>query len=110
MLALRAEGIALTGDARCEVYVVPLGADARRTALVMATELRRAGVPTDLPFGGRGLKGSMKAADRSGASYAVILGDRDLAAGTVEVKDLRSGEQKTVPRQEILKELKGRLP
>ena len=110
VLALRAEGIALAGGARCEVYVVPLGEDARRTALVLATELRRAGVPTDLPFGGRGLKGSMKAADRSGAAYAVILGDRDLAAGTLEVKDLRSGKQKTVLRQEIVQELKGMLP
>ncbi len=109
VLALRAEGLAVGRDVRCEVYVVPLGDAARRAALVLATELRRAGVATGLPFGGRGLKGSMKAADRSGASYAVIFGDRDLATGTVELKNLGSGEQKTVSRTEILKELKGML-
>jgi len=109
MLALRAEGLTLTGNSRCEVYVVPLGEAARRTGLVLATELRRAGVSADLPFGGRGLKGAMKAADRSGATYAVIIGDRDLAAGTMELKDLRNGDQKTVPRGDIVKELKGML-
>ena len=35
------------------------------------------------------MKGAMKAADRSGAAYAVVLGDRDLEAGVAQVKDLR---------------------
>ena len=43
------------------------------------------------------MKGAMKAADRSGAAYAVVLGDRDLEAGQVPLKDLRTGEQQTVP-------------
>ena len=46
----------------------------------LVTELRRAGVAADLAYGGKGLKGAMKAADRSGARFALILGERDLAA------------------------------
>lgn len=51
----------------------------------------------------------MKGADRSGASHAVILGDRDIAAGTAQVKDLVSGEQTAVPLAEIVTTLKERL-
>ena len=45
---------------------------------LLVTELRRAGVAADMAFGGKGLKGAMKGADRSGARFALILGERDL--------------------------------
>ena len=51
----------------------------------------------DLAYGGRGLKGAMKAADRSGARFALVLGERDLEAGQVGLKDLATGEQTSVP-------------
>ena len=50
----------------------------------------------DLAYGERGLKGAMKAADRSGARYAVVVGDRDLDAGVAQVKDLTTGDQTAV--------------
>jgi histidyl-tRNA synthetase len=50
----------------------------------------------DLAYGGRGLKGAMKAADRSGARLALVLGERDLDAGTIGVKDLTTGDQQSV--------------
>ena len=93
LLACRAEGLMPWSEARCEVFGVPLGQAAQRRLVVLAAQLRRAGVRVDLAYGGRGLKGAMKAADRSGARYALVLGERDLAAGTVGVKDLVSGEQ-----------------
>ena len=46
---------------------------------MLVAELRRAGIDADMAFGGKGLKGAMKAADRSGAAIAVILGERDIA-------------------------------
>jgi histidyl-tRNA synthetase len=97
LLACRAEGVAPWSEARCEVFGVPLGEPARRRLVVLAGRLRRAGVRVDLAYGGRGLKGAMKAADRSGARYALVLGERDLQSGTVGVKDLVSGEQESVP-------------
>jgi histidyl-tRNA synthetase len=53
-------------------------------------------VRVDLAYGGRGLKGAMKAADRSGARFALVLGERDLEAGQVGLKDLATGEQTSV--------------
>ena len=96
LLACRVEGVAPWSEARCEVFGVPLGEAARRRLVVLAADLRRAGVRVDLAYGGRGLKGAMKAADRSGARFALVLGDRDLAAGQVGLKDLATGEQAPV--------------
>ena len=47
----------------------------------------------------------MKSADRSGARFALVLGDRDLDAGTVGVKDLVSGEQRSVALEGVVDEL-----
>ena len=86
----------MVGRRAASVYGVPLGDAARRRLAVLAAELRRAGVRVDLAYGGRGLKGAMKAADRSGARFALVLGERDLEAGQVGLKDLATGEQMAV--------------
>ncbi len=104
LLALAAEGIALADDA-LSVFVVPLGTTAKAWALTTVNELRAAGVATDMVFGERGLKGAMKAADRSGARWAVVVGDRDLEAGVAQVKDLSDGSQEAVPLSELLEKL-----
>jgi len=109
LLACRAEGLAPGSAARCEVFGVPLGDAARRRLVALAGALRRAGVRVDLAYGGRGLKGAMKAADRSGARYTLVLGERDLAEGAVGVKDMVSGEQRAVPLDDVVAELVARL-
>ena len=96
LLALEAEGVAPPAADGLAVFVVPLGPAAKAWGLTAVGELRAAGLAADLAFGDRGLKGSMKAADRSGAVWAVIVGDRDLEAGVVQLKDLSNGEQVAV--------------
>ncbi|MFD0664350.1 histidine--tRNA ligase [Thermocatellispora tengchongensis] len=113
VLAMEAEGLAEDDGERAagrvSVYGVPLGEDARRVMFGLVTGLRRAGVPADMAFGGRGVKGAMKGADRSGARFAVILGERDLAAGEAQLKDLASGEQTAVPLAGLVTTLKEKL-
>ncbi|WP_068276354.1 histidine--tRNA ligase [Aldersonia kunmingensis] len=96
LLALAAEGKSAGDPARCEVFGVPLGDEARAELIVLAHRLRANGVSVDLAYGGRGLKGAMKAADKSGAKYALVLGDRDIEAGTVGLKDLQTGDQRDI--------------
>ncbi len=110
MLALEAEGIVPAGaQARCDVYAVPLGEDATREMMVLTHTLRGAGVRVDMAYGGRGLKGAMKAADKSGARLALVLGERDLEQRTVGVKDLNTGEQTPVQLDAVVEEVRGRL-
>jgi histidyl-tRNA synthetase len=80
----------------CQVFGVPLGGDAHVDMLSLITKLRRAGVRADMTFGSRGLKGAMKAAGRSGARFAVLIGAEEKNAGTVRVKDLGDGDQQDV--------------
>ena len=63
----------------------------------------------DFAFGGKGLKAAMKAANRSGARYALVLGERDIEQGVVQLKDMESGEQTAVGMNEIVAELESRL-
>nr|WP_211659119.1 histidine--tRNA ligase [Phytoactinopolyspora halophila] len=108
-LALEAEGVPLPGQNGLDVYAVPLGGEASRHLFGVATELRRAGVRTDMAVGGRGLKGAMKAADRSGARFALVVGERDIAEDEVQVKDLRSGEQEAVSFSDVVPHVTRRL-
>ncbi|GAA3238075.1 histidine--tRNA ligase [Nonomuraea helvata] len=109
VIALEREGIELATRARCEVYGVALGDEAARAMFKLVSELRAAGVAADMSFGGKGLKGAMKGADRSGARFALILGERDLAAEAVQVKDLTTAEQTEVPLAEVVDVLKGKV-
>jgi len=110
VLALRAEAVDAPPAATVRVFAVPLGEDALRVLFAAVTALRRAGVGADLSYGGRGLKGSMKAADRSGATHAVVVGERDLEAGVAQVKDLSTGDQTAVPLDALVAHLQELLP
>ncbi|MEV0114420.1 histidine--tRNA ligase [Streptomyces sp. NPDC050844] len=109
VLALEAEGVELELPSATSVFAVPLGEEARRVLFSKVTELRRAGVAADFSYGGKGLKGAMKNANRSGARFTVVAGERDLAEGVVQLKDMESGEQTAVAVDGIVAELKSRL-
>ena len=110
VLACRAEGLAIGDQPLVSVFFVPLGDAARVHSVATVGELRRAGLHADLAYGERGLKGAMKAADRSGARYAVVVGDRDLDAGVAQVKDLSTGDQTAVALADLVTMLKEQLP
>ena len=87
------------------MFAVPLGEEARRLLFAAVTELRRAGVTADFVYGAKGLKGAMKTANRSGARYTLVAGERDLADGVVQLKDMETGEQAPVALDALVAEL-----
>lgn len=109
VLALEAEGVELELPAATSVFAVPLGDEARRVLFAKVTELRRAGIAADFSYGGKGLKGAMKNANRSGARFTVVAGERDLAEGVVQLKDMESGEQSAVTVDEVVAVLTAKL-
>lgn len=96
LLALEAEEKKASTGRRVDVYGVALGQEAKRRMVGIVDDLRERGVAADMSYGDRGLKGAMKGADRAGALYALVLGDKELAEGTVTVKDLGAHEQHEV--------------
>jgi len=79
-------------------------------AVLLTDELRNAGLRADRTFDGRSMKAQMKVADRSAAPWALIVGEDELAAGQVTLRDMR-GEtgQTTIDRSDAVKELRARL-
>jgi histidyl-tRNA synthetase len=109
MIACEAEGITVADAARCDVFLVPMGPEAKRYAVQLAGRLRAANVRVDLAYGDRALKGAMKAADKSGARFAVVIGDRELAEGVLALKQLVSGEQESVAASDLVQVIVSRL-
>ncbi len=100
LLACEAEGLSLDAGTP-DVFVIAIGAEAKAACVRTAGKLRRCGVVTQMSFGDRGLKGAMKAADKSGARLAVIVGDHEVSQRTAVLKDLRSGQQIDVEEDDI---------
>lgn len=96
LLALRNEGGIPTPRAAVDVYVCTLGDQARTVALDLAGKLRAGGLAVDVDTIGRGLGKALQHAAKLQARSALIVGDKGLAAGTVTIRDLASGEQSDV--------------
>jgi histidyl-tRNA synthetase len=80
-------------EAVCDVYVVHQGDAASRRAAVVAEQLRDAGLDVIVHAGGGSFKSQMKRADQSGAEYAVVIGEDEVARAQVAIKPLREAEQ-----------------
>ena len=96
LLAARAEEVVPVESFTSQLFIIPLGAQAKSEALVIASQLRGHGHVVEIAFGERALKGAMKAADKSGAKFVVVLGDSELSSGSVELKEMSSGDSKSV--------------
>jgi histidyl-tRNA synthetase len=90
--------------AQVHAYIAPLGESLNAAALVLARELRRAGLSVELGDGSFRLKKSFEAADKV-ARRIVILGEDELASGVLTVKDFSTGEQTKVPRAQLMEYL-----
>jgi histidyl-tRNA synthetase len=125
--ALRAAGRDPAGEVRGPVVVIAFDQARMADYFALAAELRAAGVPAEVYLGGSGMKAQMKYADRRLAPAAVMLGEDELAQGTVTVKDLDLGRelarglsdnqawraerpgQATVPRADLVKTIRAIL-
>jgi histidyl-tRNA synthetase len=109
LLACEAEGLTPGAGSLVDVFAIPIGDEAKSVLVALSGELRAAGFRVDLAYGNRGLKGAMKAADRSGAPYVLIVGDQEVADGTVVVKDMSAGTQESVSWESVQSLLATRL-
>jgi histidyl-tRNA synthetase len=105
LLAAEAEKILVENQFASDLFIIPLGNLAKEKALIVAQELRLSGVRVEIAFGDRALKGAMKAADKSGSAFAIVLGESELASGSVELKRMRDGELSSVKISELGKAL-----
>ena len=96
LLAAEAEGVIGADAFVSDLFIIPLGEAAKVQALTLASSLRSKGKTVEIAFGDRALKGAMKGADKSGATYVIVIGDSEISSGTVELKEMKTGVSTSV--------------
>ncbi len=110
VLALQVEETVGIPDQNPVVFVAPLGQGMNAEAAVIARDLRKQAIATELGDETFRLKKSFEAAERAGARYILFVGENEVASGQFGLKNLKSGEQVTVKREEIAEKLRGAKP
>jgi len=105
LLAAKAESTVPSQEFTSDLFIIPLGEGSKEKVLTIAQQLRAAGIKTEIAFGDRALKGAMKAADKSGARYVIVLGESELDQGSVELKRMSDGVTSSVKIDQLQDEL-----
>ena len=105
LLAAEAEGVIASDAFVSDLFIIPLGEAAKVQALTIAADLRKANKVVEIAFGDRALKGAMKGADKSGATYVIVLGESEISSGTVELKEMKTGQTRSVKIDSLLQSL-----
>lgn len=100
-ILLATEGLDQPETASVDAYVATLGDAGRRVGVVLAERLRRVGLRVELDYMERSLRAQMRQANRLGAKSVLIIGDDEAAAGTVQLRDMESGAERTVGIDEV---------
>lgn len=93
ILACEAEGIDLHElGQQIDLFFVPLSDAAKSLCVALSADLRSRGICTDIAYGDRGLKGAMKAADKRGVRFVVVVGDDEVTSRQGTLKQMSNGE------------------
>ncbi len=105
MIALEREGFR-SKEHSVAAYVIPVSESMRPEAHAITAELRNGGIAADVDLMRRNIGKNFKYADSIGARFAVIVGEKEMAEGSVALRDLKSGEQRLVKRTELVDALR----
>jgi histidyl-tRNA synthetase len=98
----KARGVLKVKDEAPVVFVVQLGDLAKRKALMLLEQFRKAGMRASESFGKESIKAQLKVADKVGALFSLIIGQKEAHEDNVIIRDMKSGAQETVPVEKII--------
>lgn len=101
LLRLEETGTEIQKPDSVSLYIAPMGGDAVTKATQLAYNLRKAGISVDTDHIGRGLRASMKYADKLGAKYTLVLGDNEIENNVAKIKNMATGEETEVSLDKI---------
>lgn len=107
LLILEAKGFEFPSPKAPDVFVATMGERAKKEGLHIIADLRRKGLSVVNDIMERGLKAQLKYADRSGAAYAVVIGDDELDRGEVALRDMKNSTQRDVKIESLYEEISG---
>jgi histidyl-tRNA synthetase len=109
LLALEKKGVSVPVKRGIDCFVAIQTPEAKEVAFLLVDQLRQAGVAAEMDYLDRKMKAQLKQADRLNARYTAIIGETELANGTVVVKEMATGEQREWKRSEVVRALAERL-
>ncbi len=109
VLAMKEAGIVLCPQKKVKVFLAQLGYLGKKKSLKLLEELRRAGISVTESFDRDSLKSQLKIADKFGAKFTLILGQKEAIEGTVLMRDMESGKQESLKLDTAVSEIKKRI-
>ena len=106
ILNLKKQNIPVPSLPKPRVFIAYVGNEARDEATKLASTLRRAGIGVIEAIGSKSLKAQLRQANSLGIHHTVIIGDEEVKAGTVILRDMTTAEQKTIPIDQLEGELR----
>ncbi len=106
LLRLADNGVEIPKPNPVKLYIMPLGSSAQLLAQKIVFELRQKGISVETDHMSRGLRASMKYADKIDAQYTIVLGDDEISSMTASVKDMQSGNETSVKFEDLYEFLK----
>jgi histidyl-tRNA synthetase len=106
ILNLKAQGIEAPAAAPPDAYLAIADAAAEARAMSLGRELRLGGASVITGAAGRSMRSQMRQANALGARFALVLGERELADGSVSVRDLTAQSQESLPAADVLRRIK----
>jgi histidyl-tRNA synthetase len=101
VLNLKNQNVKVPPPAKPDLFIACMGEAARAEALKIATSLRGAGISVIVSSGDRSLKAQLRHANTAGVANAAIIGDNEVAAGTVMLRNMENGEQQETKAEDL---------
>jgi histidyl-tRNA synthetase len=98
-----------TSSSKTALFIAALGPDAVALALPLVHGLKSSGIRTDTDYTGSSLKSQMKKADKSGATYTLIIGEEEIKTGNAVIRNMQTKEQSEISLSTAIEDLKKRL-
>ncbi len=107
--AMKAQNIGVPVLPKPRVFLIQIGKEAKKKALNLIEEFRRADLRISEAFGKESLSTQLKLADKEGVDFSLVFGQREVFENSIIIRDMKSGGQETVPLQKAVDEVKKRL-
>jgi histidyl-tRNA synthetase len=107
--AMKAHGAPAAHPTQFKAFLIYMGDQAKKRALGVLEEFYEAGIPVKESFSRESLKSQLRLADKEQVPFALILGQREVFEDVILLRDMKSGNQETLPLKKIVAELKKRL-
>ncbi len=105
LMLMEAQGIEFPPEAKCDLYIAPMGENATLKASQIASDVRGNGMHAQFDIVGRSVKAQMKYANKIGAAYTVVLGDSEIEVGVAKVKNMADGSETEMNIDDIAEEI-----